>query len=676
MDERGRHDSDDDEENQKNPNIKLNINNMTNMMNNMNLMGNPSMMGNQNMMGNPSMMGNQNMMGNPNMMMNNMYMGMNPFFFNYMNSGMGFNWTGTGSTASDSQNIKDSLMVNIHLPDKKVVTMEISTSDKISEIIEKIKNEYHIEKFFKLMINGKPLVNMMTVAEHGIEGGAQIFVSYLEDRSDDFIKKTNIRFIYNDGTKINQKYDFNLSGLAKTCLINEILSKLSNNDLDDFDEKISCILKLLKNGKIQDIKNLKDETKEFLEKIRISMPINFVNYIDKTITPTIINKMMNLLCRNDQNKIILFKDHLCKMSNKIAFFDKEFENARRRSVFEFSLVSLEIYDRPDIDAFENLKANCPNNEQKILYQGNSENNIRKIVTSHFKKNLKNFFGEGVYFSDSLDFSCVWARQTGDNRFKLPRLDEAFSFVGSAVFYDNQKENYVINKSHTPKLNEVNIAYINGKTNTLKKRVQTKFYSKEYIIGENKQILPFIHIKIKRIEYCVIWRDPNFSPNPVYNDKYDNVFKKFLSERKEYIYQFARFNIYPCETTKEALELVKKKKHNKIILMSNAGADKGGKDFIDKARMIIGSNVICLFSAYMIEHLEWISKYPNSLFSNDPQFYEQYLECFTDDEKATKNNILTLKKSIEGFYKVEFTFDDKFLDYPNFKDSGDFSDLSF
>ena len=111
-------------------------------------------------------------------------------------------------------------------------------------------------------------------------------------------------------------------------------------------------------------------------------------------------------------------------------------------------------------------------------------------------------------------------------------------------------------------------------------------------------------------------------------------------------------------------------------MSNAGADKGGKYFIDKARMIIGSNVICLFSAYMIEHLEWISKYPNSLFSNDPQFYEQYLECFTDDEKATKNNILTLKKSIEGFYKVEFTFDDKFLDYPNFKDSGDFSDLSF
>jgi hypothetical protein len=63
------------------------------------------------------------------------------------------------------------------------------------------------------------------------------------------------------------------------------------------------------------------------------MPVNFVNYVDKTITPTIINKMTTLLCRNDQKKIALFKDNICKISNKIAFFDKEFENPRRRSVY-------------------------------------------------------------------------------------------------------------------------------------------------------------------------------------------------------------------------------------------------------------------------------------------------------------------------------------------------------
>ena len=43
--------------------------------------------------------------------------------------------------------------------------------------------------------------------------------------------------------------------------------------------------------------------------------------------------MTTLLCRNDQKKIALFKDNICKISNKIAFFDKEFENPRRRSVY-------------------------------------------------------------------------------------------------------------------------------------------------------------------------------------------------------------------------------------------------------------------------------------------------------------------------------------------------------
>ena len=42
----------------------------------------------------------------------------------------------------------------------------------------------------------------------------------------------------------------------------------------------------------------------------------------------------------------------------------------------------------------------------------------------------------------------------------------------------------------------------------------------------------------------------------------------------------------------------------------------------------------------------------------------------------KNNILTLKKKIENFYKVEFNFDDKFIQYPLYKDFGHYSDLTF
>ena len=115
--------------------------------------------------------------------------------------------------------------------------------------------------------------------------------------------------------------------------------------------------------------------------------------------------------------------------------------------------------------------------------------------------------------------------------------------------------------------------------------------------------------------------------PVYNNKFDEIFKKFLKERKKYINQVAKYNIYQCETSEEALKLVERKKYNKIILISNIGTDLGGKDFVTNARKIIGNDIIVLFLSYNIAHLKWVKDYKNALFSNDPKFYEEYLEGF-------------------------------------------------
>ncbi len=111
-------------------------------------------------------------------------------------------------------------------------------------------------------------------------------------------------------------------------------------------------------------------------------------------------------------------------------------------------------------------------------------------------------------------------------------------------------------------------------------------------------------------------------------------------------------------------------------MSNVGKNYEGRDFVDKARKIIGNEVIVLFLAYMEEHLKWITKYKNALFSNVEQFHELYLECFTDDIEETKQNILALKSSIEDYYGVKFNFDDNFLNFPIFKEDGEFKDLYF
>ena len=182
-------------------------------------------------------------------------------------------------------------------------------------------------------------------------------------------------------------------------------------------------------------------------------------------------------------------------------------------------------------------------------------------------------------------------------------------------------------------------------------------------------------KLKRNEYCVIWRDNNFSSNPVYKNEFDKIFKKFLSERIKYIKQVAKYNIYPCETSEEALKLIERKKYNKIILISNVGSDLGGKKFVDIARKIIGNEVIVLFLAYNIAHLKWIKDYKNALFSNDPGFYEEYLQCF-DDEYSVEGKLKSLIEKMEKHYNVKFNFDETFLDFPKFLEGGKYSDLTF
>ncbi len=133
----------------------------------------------------------------------------------------------------------------------------------------------------------------------------------------------------------------------------------------------------------------------------------------------------------------------------------------------------------------------------------------------------------------------------------------------------------------------------------------------------------------------------------------------------------------CDNSEEALNLIKRKKYNKIILISNVGTDYGGIEFILKARKILENDVIALFLAYNKNHLDWIKHFKNSFFSNDPTFYERYLNCFdNNDENEIKDSLNNLKELIEAHYNVEFNFDDTFLDFPLFKNEGQYSNLKF
>ena len=672
----------------------MNMNNMPNMnnMNNMNMNNMPNM-NNMNNMPNMNNMNNMNMNNMPNMNNMNNINNMNMFnpndmqmmqYMLLMNSGM-FNHINPMNV--NNQNIpfnmnnmnNDEITINVHLNEQEERQIQFSQSKTVEELTNKIKEDFKISKFFKLMVKGKPLANKLSLAESCLENGSNVYLIFLEDRDDEksgYVKSINIVFKMNKSNRFSKDNGSNLVDISKVCFLKEISTRLSDNNIDKFPEGMAIILKLLKKGKILNVNNLKDESKQLLEKIRQTNLLNLARYIDKAIDSSQIQNMLKLLNKSDFNEMKEYRNNLANLNNQVIMFEKDFNLARKKGIFEYSLVSLEIVDRPDVDDYEKASKKCPDKNERIMYYGTPEENVFNILLNHFSFSQNNKFGKGVYFSNSLDLSCIYAKESYSNNLKIPEVNEVFNFVISSVFYNESTRKRVMDNKYSPKKNEVNIAIVDGKLNALKDVDKSKFYSRQYVIADKSQILPFIHLKIKRNEYCVIWRDNNLSSKDVYNDKYDKVFKEFLKKRLEYISQYAKFNIYPCETTQEALKLVRKKKFNKIILMSNVGTDFGGRTFVNEARKIIGNDVITLFLAYMDEHLKWITKYKNALFSNIDEFHEQYLECFTDDSKTTKQNILTLKKSIEDHYKVQFNFDDNFLKFPYFKEDGEFKDLNF
>ena len=54
---------------------------------------------------------------------------------------------------------------------------------------------------------------------------------------------------------------------------------------------------------------------------------------------------------------------------------------------------------------------------------------------------------------------------------------------------------------------------------------------------------------------------------------------------DFINKYAQFNLYTCNSSNSALELIKRIKYNKIILISNFGANQEGK-IVENARKII------------------------------------------------------------------------------------------
>ena len=568
----------------------------------------------------------------------------------------------------------------------KPLTLQALTSECLIDVMKRyaIMNDLNIDdiKFYNYSYELKPCSK--TLAELGISNRTNIDVvlaKYVIGAGGPWLDKNiNIKFIKTSNKYDNKNLKCQLNGLLKLCLLKEISSKLNINELEMFPEMIIYIIEILKNGYIASDEDIKNTIKEVLEKVEGSNIINFSEFVDEIINTNHIEKMINLLNKDQIKEINDIKYRLQKYDKYMKFFMKNFEKAKKKSIFEFSVISLVIIEREDFAKFEKEREKCPNRIDKILYHGTSIEPISCILSEQFKKSVDRHYqhGKGVYLTDFLDYCWFYGgvESNRSNKNRIPLINDTFTLIACSTYYDKSKLKKVNDYKYTPKKNEINFAYAGANFETLINPDFNKFVGTEYVIWDLDQICPFIAAKLERTEYCVIWRDNNFSSNPVYNNKFDEIFKNFLSERMKYIRQMAKYNIYTCETSEEALKLVERKKYNKIILISNVGTDLGGKKFISDARKIIGNDVIVLFLAYNISHLEWIKDYKNALFSNNPNFYEEYLQCFDDKYlDDTLKNINSLIYRMEKHYKINFNFDEKFLYYPLFKEEGKYSDLT-
>ena len=149
-------------------------------------------------------------------------------------------------------------------------------------------------------------------------------------------KEINIKFIKISKNILNSISDSELTGPLKLCLLKEISSKLSDEQIEKLPQLILYIMEILKNGYIEE-NDIKKNIAAVLAKIKGSNIINFSNFVNESINMNQVNEMMKILNSNDFKEINDIRFLLSKYNEHIKLFNKEFEKAKRESIFEFSI---------------------------------------------------------------------------------------------------------------------------------------------------------------------------------------------------------------------------------------------------------------------------------------------------------------------------------------------------
>ena len=481
----------------------------------------------------------------------------------------------------------------------------------------------------------------------------------------------------------SKKLNSNLSKILHLFLVKFISTKindfqmLSNNILRSVISELKENIILI----IDKFNNIKIYTKENFERNIIS----YANYIYITIGENEINYIISTLEEKTINEIIKFHKLLLFYDQYKTFFEETLSETLEKSYFEYSISGIQLLSIKDNNQYFEESKKCQNIINKYLFH-EIPSNLDIVNNNILNYSKKPSFGMGFYFTDSLDYL---AYKSGNKNKKPISVNSSFSCNISQIYYDNNlKKNitdftYFNNElDHFPTYEEINMNYSNKKVvknglhfarvksnsgqiineNDLKEKNRNNLIGKEYVITEKEQVLPLFNLDFKINESLIIWRDPTINENKS-NAKVFNV-------SKMYINQFLRINAYFKDSIENALELIKRKKLNKIILISNIGLDLSGKKLMEIARKILDFPVIILFFSQNLMHLKWIQEEKNILFTSDTNFYKKYILNYNEKD------LIELKKEIENNFKIKLQFTRDYLKFPKFIGNRKFKDIIF
>ena len=484
------------------------------------------------------------------------------------------------------------------------------------------------------------------------EQGDTIYVYKKEEN-----EKNNKQETYVGGGGMNLE---KLGGVFKLCLVKYISDKIIDVNIIK-NEKLKKIIDEMKSFLLIS----KDENKNIKINVKNGIEINIISYayyISSEISDNDISNLINIFDQIYVNDIFHFWETLTIYQKYINFFDEILPKAIKNSYFEYSLSGFQLLNPLNNKDYFIHFENCPNREIKYLFQE---------IHGGQKNTKKQFFGLGTYFTDKIDYISYYQEKQN--------FRESFSCNISQIYYDkNLKQNildfryYAQDSSQTNKKvikNGIHIIKVKADSRQIineqdlnKEKLNGNFIANEYVISEKEQILPLFNLDFNKNQDLIIWRDPSYNTNT----PYENMFKY----SKLFIYENYKMNLYFENSLEKAFELVKRKKFNKIILISNIGKDLSGKRFVEISRKILGFPIIILFFSNNSSHLSWLKDFPNVLFTNNKNIIQQYIINYNE------KGLLSLKNEIEKTNNIKLKFTNDFFSYKNIIKNNNYKNIIF